>query len=68
MDWPTLLAAFLGRGIGGVAGGLVSYLQLRSDRRVQIAERLWLDADTVAEINQLLSDLDPVRRGINVNR
>jgi hypothetical protein len=62
--WNTLLAAFLGGGGGGAA---VSYLQLRADRRARRDDRRWLDADVIADLRQLLPDIDPEHRGFNLS-
>lgn len=38
----------------------------RADERAR-RERLWSDAEVVADVEQLLVDIDPVRRGANAS-
>jgi hypothetical protein len=63
MPWSTFAAAFLGGGLGSV----VTLLQLRSNRSRDRQQQRWLDADVLAGVRQLLTDIDPVRRGINLS-
>jgi len=68
MDWNTLASALLGGILGGGLGSWVAYMSLRDTRAQARRDRQWLDAETVADARQLLKDIDPRRRGINLNR
>jgi hypothetical protein len=67
MDWNTLAAAFVGGISGGGLGSAAALARLRADRRAALQERRWLDAEVVADVRQLLIDVNPERRGINLN-
>jgi hypothetical protein len=68
MDWNTLVSALLGGVLGGGLGSLVAYMSLRDTRAQVRRDRQWLDAEVVADARQLLKDIDPQRRGINLSR
>jgi hypothetical protein len=68
MDWNTLVSALLGGVLGGGLGSLVAYMSLRDTRAQGLRDRQWLDAEIVADARQLLKDIDPQRRGINLDR
>jgi hypothetical protein len=67
MDWNTLAAAFVGGISGGGLGSVAALARLRTDRRAALQARQWLDADVVADVRQLLTDISPERRGINLS-
>jgi hypothetical protein len=59
MDWNTLAAAFIGGIFGGGLGGMIAYMQLRSDQAQALRARQWADAEFIADATRLLSDLQP---------
>lgn len=63
MDWGTVVAAFVGAALPS-SGTL---LTLRADRRQRLEARQWLDADVVADVQQFLNDIDPMRRAVDLN-
>jgi len=63
MDWGTVIGAFIGAAIPS-SGTL---LTLRAERRKQLRERQWMDAEVVADVDSLLHDIDPMRRAMNLN-
>lgn len=65
MDWTTLVAALLGGGLGGAIPATVSLTQMRRDKTADLQARRWLDAETIADVQKLLIDLDPYRRTLN---
>lgn len=67
MDWSTIAAAFIGGIFGGGLGSLVSYLQPRTGRRAALDSQRWRDAEVVADVWELLSDVLPQRREFNVS-
>jgi hypothetical protein len=67
MDWTTLAAAFIGGIFGGGLGSLVSFLQLRASGRAGAESQQWRDSELVAEVGGLLADINPARRGMNLN-
>ena len=67
MDWNTLAAAFVGGISGGGLGSAAAIARLRTDWRAALQARQWLDADVIADVRQLLIDINPERRGINLN-
>jgi hypothetical protein len=67
MNWTTPVSAFIGGISGGGAGALVSYMQLRSNRRADLRSQQWQDAGLIADLWDLLAAILPERRGINVN-
>jgi hypothetical protein len=66
MDWITLLSAFVGGIAGSAITGVVGYQSLRDERVKQRHEQQRDDSDVVADVDQLLMDLAPERRGINL--
>ncbi len=68
MDWNTLASALIGGLLGGGLSGVVAYMSLRNDRAEARRGRQWVDAEIAANTRQLLKDIDPARRGINLNR
>ena len=62
MDWTTLVAAFLGGGVGGAIPASVSIMQLQRDKAQALQARRWVDAEIVADASALLMDLEPHRR------
>jgi hypothetical protein len=66
MDWNTLAAAFVGGISGGGLGSAAALMRLRTDRRSALRARQWLYADVIADVWQLLIDINPERRGINL--
>lgn len=67
MEWDTLASAFVGGIGGGAIAGAVSFAQLRSDRTQRLQARRWIDAEVVADAKQLLMELDPQRRTLNLD-
>jgi hypothetical protein len=66
MDWFTLVSAFVGGIAGSAITGVVGYMSLRNDRAKQRREQQRNGSDVVADVDQLLMDLAPERRGINL--
>jgi hypothetical protein len=62
-DWGSTVGAFIGAGIPAV----MTYFGLRADRRYRLQERQWVDAAVVADVQQLLTEIDPMRRAMNLN-
>jgi hypothetical protein len=67
MGWFTLLAALVGGLLGGGIPGVMTYLGWHREQGERRQARRWEDAEVVADARQLLTDIDPVRCGINVN-
>ena len=67
-NWFTLLAATIGGLVGGGLPGVMTYLGWRQDQRERRQTRRWEDAEVLADAKGLLTDIDPMRRGINVDR
>lgn len=67
MDWTQLADAVVGGVLGGGITAGVAWQQLRADRRRNREDRQYQDAEVVAEAWQLLIDVDPERRGINMS-
>jgi len=66
MDWGTLVSAFVGGIAGSLVTGLIGYIQLRDARAVSRRDRQLLDADVVADTDQLLKDIAPPRLGMSL--
>ncbi|HZO70465.1 MAG TPA: hypothetical protein VFB74_36160 [Kribbellaceae bacterium] len=62
-DWGPTFGAFIGAGIPAA----LTYAALRADARQRRHARQWEDADVVADVQALLSDIDPMRRTINLD-
>lgn len=67
MDWNTLATALVGGIGGGAVTGAVSFVQMRSGRRQGLQARRWIDAEVVADAKQLLMELNPQRRTMNLD-
>jgi hypothetical protein len=67
MDWTQLGDAVIGGLLGGGVTAGVAWQQLRADRRRNREDRQYQDAEVVAEAWQLLIDVAPERRGINIS-
>ncbi len=67
MDWNALGDALIGGILGGGITGVVAWLQMRADRRQSREDRQYQDAEVVADTRQLLIDVLPERRGINLS-
>jgi len=67
MNWNALGDAIIGGILGGGITGLVAGLQMRSDRRQNREDRQYQDAEVVADTRQLLIDVLPERRGMNLS-
>jgi hypothetical protein len=67
MDWSTLLPAAVGGLIGSGIPALMVFLGWRRQRTQSLLDRQWQDAEVVADVRQLLQDIDPMRRGASVN-
>jgi hypothetical protein len=67
MNWITLAAAFIGGIFGGGLGSLVSYMQLRTNRRAGARSQQWQDAGLIADLWDLLAAIQPERRGMNLS-
>ena len=62
-DWGSTVGAFVGAGIP--AG--MTYVGLRADQGHRLQERQWVDAAVVADVQQFLIEIDPLRRAMNLN-
>ena len=65
------LGVFLGAIAGGLIGaGIPAVMTMAGWRRERVRrreDRLSTDAEVIADVRQFLLDVDPVRRGVNVN-
>jgi hypothetical protein len=67
MHWSTLLPAAVGGLIGSGIPAVMVFLGWRRERTRSLQERQWQDAEIIADVRLLLHDIDPIRRGLNVN-
>jgi hypothetical protein len=67
MHWSTLLPAAVGGLIGSGIPAVMVFLGWRRERTRSLQERQWQDAEVIADVRLLLHDIDPIRRGLNVN-
>jgi hypothetical protein len=67
MHWSTVLPAAAGGLIGSGIPAVMVFLGWRRERTRRLQDRQWQDAEVVADVRQLLRDIDPMRRGANVN-
>jgi hypothetical protein len=67
MHWSTLLPAAVGGLIGSRIPAVMVFLGWRRERTRSLQERQWQDAEVIADVQLLLHDIDPIRRGLNVN-
>ena len=67
MQWSTLLPAAVGGLIGGGIPAVMVFLGWRRERTRSLQEQQWQDAEVIADVRLLLHDIDPIRRGLNVN-
>lgn len=63
-DWGPTAGAFVGAGIPA----LLAYLKLRTEGRHRLQDRQWIDAEVMADVQRILTDIDPQRRTMNLNR
>ncbi|TMA51679.1 MAG: hypothetical protein E6J80_13145 [Deltaproteobacteria bacterium] len=67
MNWNSLLSALVGGLVGGGIPAVMTYLGSRHERARRLEERQWADAEVLADVRRLLYDVDPTRRGANVD-
>ena len=67
MNWSALLSALVGGLVGGGIPAVMTYLGSRNERARRLEERQWADAEVLADVRRLLYDVDPARRGANVD-
>ena len=67
MDWNSLAAAFIGGIFGSGISGMVAVMQFRRAGVQALQARRWVDAEVVADVQTLLTDVHPQRRTINAN-
>lgn len=75
MDWSSIVSAFVGAAIPSGITLVVLRVDRRADERRRVEERQqraldrqWLDAEVVADVERLLTDIDPMRRSMNINK
>jgi hypothetical protein len=62
-DWGSTAGAFIGAGIPAV----LTYAKFQDERRHRLEDRQWVDAEIIADVHRLLSEIDPRRRAMSVN-
>jgi hypothetical protein len=67
MNWSAFLGAMVGGLIVAGIAAVMTMLGWRRERARRAEDRQWADAEIVADAQHLLFDVDPVRRGVNVN-
>jgi hypothetical protein len=66
-NWGVFLGAIAGGLIGAGIPAVMTWAGWRHERARRNEERQWTDAEIVADAEHFLFDVDPVRRGVNVN-
>jgi hypothetical protein len=66
-NWGVFLGAIAGGLIGAGIPAVMTMAGWRRERARHSAERQLADAEIIADARQFLLDVDPVRRGMNVN-
>lgn len=66
-NWSVFLGAIAGGLIGAGIPAAMTMAGWRHERARRREDRQWADAEIVADARHLLNDIDPVRRGVNVN-
>jgi hypothetical protein len=66
-SWTTLLAALIGGLVGGGIPAVMSYLAGRREQMERRQARQWQDAEVLADVYQLLVEIDPARCGMSLS-
>jgi hypothetical protein len=66
-SWNVFLGAIAGGLIGAGIPAVMTMVGWRHERARRREDRQWADAEIVADARHLLHDIDPDRRGLNVN-
>ncbi len=66
-NWGVFLGAVAGGLIGAGIPAVMTMAGWRREQARRREERQWADAEIIADARQFLFDVDPVRRGMNVN-
>jgi len=66
-NWSVFLAAIAGSLIGTGIPAVMTMAGWRRERARRREDRLSTDAEVIADVRLLLHDIDPIRRGLNVN-
>jgi hypothetical protein len=64
MDWSSILGGFIGAAIPSS----VALIAMRLDRKQRLQDRRWVDADVVADVQQFLTEIEPMYRISHVER
>jgi len=66
-NWSVFLAAIAGGLIGAGIPAVMTMASWRRERARRREDRMSADAEVIADVRLLLHDIDPIRRGLNVN-
>ena len=65
--WDGIGGSTVGAFVGAGIPAAMTYVGLRADQGHRLQERQWVDAAVVADVQQFLIEIDPLRRAMNLN-